>query len=328
MFFIALASMLWINYLLVIKPNQNQARLQNTNTAQVKVKPQPIPQGLFSYGGAPIFAPLVASGINGRIEQKYPGYELRYTKPLDRDYSSYNGIRMLIDGELSFAYNERSLTEQEYKAAKLRNLNLKQIPIAIDGVVVYGNKKLGVKGLNQEQLRQIFVGEIDNWNQIDQTIVDLPIVPVLVENEDRKLLGISDSQQKLPDTTEYAANYTQALRKVIATPGSISFASGTIVKNQQLIKMFALADGSSTEYISPVVDDGKLNIADFKSGRYPLTRRIFIVLREDGTLDREAGRLYANYLSSTEGQNIIEEAGLVRIINHADATKPEASQIL
>ena len=313
LFFVALGVMLWLNYILVISPNLNQAK-PNPDKAKQSID---IPQGLFSYGGAPIFAPLVASGINGLIETKYPGYELRYTKPLNQDYSSSNGIRMLIDGELSFAYNERPLTDEEYKTANLRNINLKQIPIALDGVVVYGNKEIDSQQLNREQLLKIFIGEVNNWNQINPQIEDLPIVPVIVQDEDKKLLGISNKNQKLSANAEYTPNYTQALRKVISTPGSISFASATIVKNQKLIKMFDLADGNSSDYVSPTVTQVQTttNTADFKSGRYPLTRRIFIVIREDGTLDQEAGMLYANYLTGIEGQKKTEETGLVPIAN-------------
>ena len=109
------------------------------------------------------------------------------------------------------------------------------------------------------------------------------------------------------------SNYTQALRAVIRQPGAISFASGTIAKNQQLIKMFDIADGGSKKYVSPLVGD-KLNSKAFKSGEYPLTRRIFLVLREDETLDQRAGLLYRDFLASSKGQEKIEEAGLIPIL--------------
>ncbi len=315
LFVLSIVIMLWFNTLYLNHTKKVQV-VQPPNTNTAKAKTVSVPQGLFSYGGAPIFAPLVASGINGLIESKYPGYELRYTKPLNQDYSSYNGIKMLLDGELSIAFNERPLTEAEYKAANLRNVKIKQIPIALDGVVVYGNNRIETEQLNREQLLQIFLGEITNWHDIKPEIADLPIVPVVVQNEDLQLLGITNKDRKLAEAVQYTANYTQALRKVIGTPGSVSFASATIVQNQNLVKMFALADGSSSDYVKPRVDE-KLNILDFKSGKYPLTRRIFVVLREDGSLDERAGSFYADYLSSTEGQGKIEETGLVPIINYS-----------
>jgi phosphate transport system substrate-binding protein len=316
LFVLAIGVMLWFNALYLSNTKQVQVVQPPNIISTGKVKTLPTPQGLFSYGGAPIFAPLVASGINGQIENKYPGYELRYTKPLNQDYSSYNGIKMLLDGELSIAFNERPVTEAEYKAASLRNIKIKQIPIALDGVVVYGNNQTKIKQLNREQLLQIYFGEITNWHDIDPKIADLPIVPVVVQNEDLQLLGITNRNQQLAETAQYTTNYTQALRKVIGTPGSISFASASIVQNQQLVTMFALADGGSTDYVKPRIE-GKLNIADFKTGKYPLTRRIFVVLRQDGSLDEKAGSLYAEELSSAEGQSKIEQTGLVPIINYS-----------
>jgi len=307
LFAIALGLVLWFNHLFVIKPSQVQVKEKDSGSENIR--------GLVSYGGAGIFAPLVGSGIHGIIEQKFPGYFLRYTKPLDDNYSSFGGVRMLIDGELSFAYNERTLSDGEFTKANLRSTSLKQIPIAIDGVVIFGNKEIEVDRLNREQISSIFKGEITNWNQIYKT-EDLPIIPVVVEDEDLRMVGINNTKDKdLATATEHVDNYTQSLRKIISTPGAISFASGTIAKNQQLIKMFALADGSSNNYISPTTVDGKLNTASFRSGEYPLTRRIFIVHRQDGTFDEKAAKLYIDYLLSPEGQNKVSEVGLVPIAN-------------
>lgn len=268
------------------------------------VKPA-VPEGLFNYGGDPIFAPLVASGINSAMEQANPEFELRYTKPLNDDFSSVNGIKMLLDGELSFAYNARALDTEEYQEANLRSIELKSVPIAIDGVVFYSNVAISTSNLNRRQIRQIFSGEITNWNQIDPDIKDLRIVPVVVEDENLALLGLEEKSE-LAETTLYTANYTQAMREIIGTPGAISFASASLVKNQKLIKTFALADGGSSNYVQPRVES-------FKNATYPLTRRIHIVYREDETIDRKAANAYINFLTSEKGQEIIETTRLVPI---------------
>ena len=305
LFVVGFLLLLWAKYLFVIEPN----RKPEEEISQ-KVVTDLVPEGLFSYGGASIFAPLVANGMNAGMEAQNPGFELRYTKPLDRDYSSDRGIEMLVDGELSFAFNDRTLTDAEYEKAKVRETNLKQIPVAIDGVVVFGNNDLKVSQLNLEQVRKIFTGEINNWNQIEPQVKDLPITPVAVNNESLEVLGIK--QIDLAPTAKYTDNYTQALRKVIATPGSISFASASLVQDQKLIKMFELADGKTSNYIKPAID-GKLNLEAFKNGSYPLTRRIFLVYRKDETLDREAGVAYSNYVNSAKGQKIVKKSGFVPI---------------
>ena len=308
LFVVGFALIFWSHYLFVIRPNSKAVVSSPEEKVKAAVNTNPVPEGLFSYGGASIFAPLVKSGINANIEDQNPGFELRYTKPLNQDFSSENGIEMLINGELSFAFNDRALSDSEFRKANLRRINLKQVPMAIDGVVLFGNDKLKTSKLNLEQVRKIFTGEIKNWNQVSPHAPNLPITPIVVRNEGFTVLNVEPNS--VTGSTKYTDNYTQALRKVIATPGSISFASASLVQNQQLIKTFELAEGNSTNYISPMVN-GKLNLEAFKSGSYPLTRRVFLVFREDNTLDEKAGIAYSKYVNSPGGQKIVFKSGFV-----------------
>lgn len=307
LFILGLGIVLWFNYFLEISKIQSNSG--SVDEKQLELSSTP-PAGLYSYGGAPIFAPLIAAGMNGAIESKYPEFELRYTKPWNQDYSSNNGIKMLLNGELSFAYNERSLTEEEYQEARLRNLKLRQIPIAIDGVIVFGNNASSITNLSKKQVIEIFSGGITNWKNLNSNLESLPIVPVVVQNENLQILGINKNAPINPNT-EYVPNYTQAVRKVIATPGAISFASASLVQNQKLIKIFNLKDGNS-DYISPL-QENDLNLQDFQSGKYPLTRRIFLVYRDDETPDKLAAEAYISFVISESGQFIVDKSGFVRL---------------
>lgn len=310
---LCLAIALWINYFVSRRPTYyssatgDKIALYNS-MSQVK----DVPQGLFSYGGALYFAPLVAYGINDAIMQNHPNFNLRYTKPKNNDQSYTNGIKMLLDGELSFAFNGRSLTDEEYSQANLRSVDLQQIPIAIDGIVLFGNNQISINNLSLDQVKDIFTGKIDNWVQLGGA--DLPIVPVLLTPENLEILGVEDVSS-LPQTTEYVSNYTLALRKVIATPGAIAFASASLVQDQQAIKVFDLAEEDSTNYVAPFVA-GKANLELFKNGSYPLTRRLFVVIRQDGTPDQLAGKAYTQMLLSDQGQEIVESAGFVPLYAH------------
>jgi phosphate transport system substrate-binding protein len=266
-----------------------------------------VPAGLFSYGGALYFASLVAHGMNDAITQEHPEFHLRYTKPANQDQSYAHGIKMLLDGELSFAFNSRPLTNQEYVQAELRNLKLLQVPIAIDGLAVFGNRDLKVNNLSVNQIRGIFTGKITNWQQLGGA--DLPITPVLLTPEDLEILAVSDPHD-LPSRTQYAANYTLAIRTVIATPGAISLASTSLIQNQQGIKAFSLAAENSASYVAPLLKK-QINLDSFENGTYPLTRRLFVVIRQDGTPEELAGKAYAQMLLSHQGQSIVEASGFV-----------------
>ncbi len=305
---LGIAIALWANYFISRRPAYiNSSQGDSLALYDTMSQVPDVPDGLFSYGGALYFASLVAHGINDAMLWVHPNFDLRYTKPTNNDQSYSNGIKMLLDGELSFAFNGRPLADREYSQARLRDMNLQQVPIAIDGIVIFGNNQIPIKGLSLDQVRDIFTGKITNWKQLKGQ--DLPITPVLLSPEDIELLGL-DNAANIPSTTKYVSNYTLALRKVIATPGTISFASSSLVQNQQLIKVFGLAEENSRNYISPVIA-GKPNLKIFKSGNYPLTRRLFLVIRQDGTPDRLAGKAYAQMLLSREGQAIVREAGLV-----------------
>ncbi|WP_257236786.1 hypothetical protein [Nostoc sp. 'Peltigera malacea cyanobiont' DB3992] len=59
----------------------------------------------------------------------------------------------------------------------------------------------------------------------------------------------------------------------------------------------------------------KLNIDAFKIGEYPITRQMFVIVRQNNnnSLEQQAGEAYANMLLTTQGQKLMNEAGFARI---------------
>ncbi len=303
-----LAIAFWLNFFISrqstpLSPTAEDEIILYDSMHQVKN----VPPGLFSYGGALYFASLVAHGINDAVTQNHPEFNLRYTRSTNQSQNYVNGIKMLLDGELSFAFNDRSLTDEEYARAELRNIDLLQIPIAIDGVAFFSNSKIKVNNLTLEQVRDIFTGKISNWQQLGG--INLPITPILLTPQNLEVLGI-EARSTVPQATKYVPNYTLAIRRVIATPGAISFASASLIQDQQGIKVLNLADKDSAKFIAPIVG-GQADLKLFQNGTYPLTRRLFVVIRQDGTPDQLAGTAYAQMLLSHQGQEIVEQAGFV-----------------
>jgi len=299
---------LWSNYLLTnLKPEQVKREQEGSESVSVTSS---APKGIFGYGGAPFHAPLATKGLIRSLESENPGLELRFAKPLNQDFSNGNGVKMLVEGETSVSFNGRPLNDVEYKKANLRGFQLKQLPIAIDGIVFFGNNNESISALNVEQIKGIFTGEITNWNQISSKAGDLPIVPIILDNEDLSSLGIKSTE--IASEVQYTPNHTQAVRKVIATPGSISFSSASLAQDQSLIQSFDLAEGDSRAFV-PGLIDGRSNLKAFRDGQYPLTRSIFVNYRADGTREEKVAKVIVDYLNSESGQKIIEESGFVRL---------------
>jgi phosphate transport system substrate-binding protein len=57
----------------------------------------------------------------------------------------------------------------------------------------------------------------------------------------------------------------------------------------------------------------KLNVTAFQNGTYPITRQLFVIVKQNGQSDQKAGEAYANLLLTTQGQELISKAGFVRI---------------
>jgi phosphate transport system substrate-binding protein len=279
-----------------------------------------VPQGIFNYGGSTTFAPLRSPTILTQLKQVFPQYQLRYTEPPTGNPGSGKGIEQLINGQMSLAQSSRPVREAEYAAAKNRGFTLDEVPMAIDGIAFFVNPKLidqGLKGLNLVQLRDIFTGKLQNWKEVGG-----PDQKIATFSRNLKSGGTVDffsetilEKQPLGTNVQEARDTTDAIRRVASTPGGIGFASISESIKQQTIRLVSTGKGSSQTYVSPCSDATctSVNDAALKAGAYPITRRLFIVIKRDGRLDEQAGVAYANLFLSDEGQQLVKQAGFVPI---------------
>ncbi|MGL4617861.1 MAG: substrate-binding domain-containing protein, partial [Chroococcidiopsis sp.] len=306
----------WKNYP-VLLPQPIPAELADTSGLQLRntmQEVQNVPSGLFNYGGAHTFAALTASGMNDAIAKAHSEFHLRYTEPFNGKPGSGTGINMLIDGELSIAQSARPLEEGDYNKARVRGLSLEQIPVAIDGVIFYTNVSLPVTGLSIDQLQAIFRGKVTNWQQVGGP--NVPIVPVGLDPKTTSVLKLllGGEGEDIGSNVQIVRDYTTAIRKVAATQGGISYGSAPIFANQKLIRPIALAKANTKQYVQPLTENRQVNAPAFRDGTYPMTRRLFIIIRRDRSVDEKAGLAYVNMLLSKEGQEIVKQSGFVPIL--------------
>jgi phosphate transport system substrate-binding protein len=273
-----------------------------------------VPQGLFWYGSSPTFSPLHTQ--TKTLTQAQPGFQIQYKEPpVYTKPGSTIGINMLLDGLVSFTELSRPIQDSEYAQAKQRGIQLQQIPIASDGIVFYVHPSLPIEKLSTNQIRDLILGKITNWKQLNGP--NLPVKPFVFDpqiSSSTLLLLFEESElTQFGKSTKFVRDYTDAIRKVSRTPGSFSYASASTMVNQRSVRPLLLARGSSQAYVNPFTKERKINSKAFKDGSYPLVRRLFIVIRQDGTIDEVAGLAYANLLLSKQGQKLIEEVAFVPI---------------
>jgi phosphate transport system substrate-binding protein len=115
---------------------------------------------------------------------------------------------------------------------------------------------------------------------------------------------------------------TEALRRLGNTPGAIYFASAPEVVPQCTVTPIAIGKTPDTlvpPFQSPLIPASEcpakrnqLNADAFQSGQYPLTRNLFVVVKQN-SFSQPAGEAYANLLLTEEGQDLIAKAGFVRV---------------
>ncbi|WP_017315958.1 PstS family phosphate ABC transporter substrate-binding protein [Mastigocladopsis repens] len=316
-------------------PSSPPARCQQLGAQTIcsKIADVPnVPKGIFNYGGSTTFAPLrKGSDIFKRfgkrdffatINQAHPEFQLRYTEPLAGNPGSGNGIDMLLEGQLSFSQSSRALKDEELEKAQSQNFKLEQIPIAIDGIAFYVNPQLvaqGLKGITLAQARGIFTGRMTNWKQVGGP--DVAIAPF---SRNLEYGGTVDffyekvlAKQSFGTNVQEVRDTTESIRKVAKTPGGISYATTSEAINQNSIRVLPLAKEVNSPFVSPCADDTctAINKTAFVDGSYPITRRLFVLVKRNGGLDEEAGVAYANILLSNEGQKFVEQAGFVPLRN-------------
>jgi phosphate transport system substrate-binding protein len=275
---------------------------------------QDVPSGIFSYGGAHTFAAISAI-VNPVIAQTYPAFQLRYTEPYSNKPGSGTGIAMLLDKHLSFAHSGRPLKDEEYAKAKIRGFKIQQVPVALDAIAFYTHPKINVPGLSIRQVQAIFTGKITNWKQVggpNLLIQPFAVDPKLTSAVQILFEGIDNAQ--LGRNVRIMRDYTEIIRQVAAIPGSISYGSAPLVQGQKTIRLLGLSKGNSKQYVQLFTPDDKVNEAAIRDGSYPLSRRLFVVIRRDGTLDEQGGLAYTNLLLSQEGQRLIQQAGFVPLL--------------
>ena len=268
-----------------------------------------VPRGLFSHGGSSTWVSIRVA-VDPAIQTVWPQFQLRYTDPPNRAPSTGTGIQMLLDNQLTFSMAARPVTPEEYQQARDRGFTLKEIPVAIDGIAVVVNPSLPINELTMDQVDAIYEGEITNWNELGGP--DLRIQPYGKIDRDPE-----DTNIILTSTT------TEALRGVGSNPGGIYWASAPLLVSQCGVKPLSIGRTGNNfvaPYQLPFVPlsecpqrRNEVNLDVFRSGEYPWSRRLVVVVKENGQIDQQAGETYARFLLTEQGQDLIRQAGFVSL---------------
>jgi len=202
------------------------------------------------------------------------------------------GITNAISGVSEIGMSSRDLKEEE------RANGLNEVVIAYDGIVVVTHPSNKVKDLTMEQIKQIFTGEVTNWNELGGD--DLEIV--VVSREDG-----SGSRDAFQEIVEYSSG--ELIRNSIIASGNGNIKT-TVANNKHAVGFI------SFEYIDDSISTIDINGVEATAEnvlqeKYSLSRPFLFVYKEGQLTD--AGQRFIDFILSEEGQLIAAEAGAIPV---------------
>jgi phosphate transport system substrate-binding protein len=203
---------------------------------------------------------------------------------------SGGGIRGVHEGTFDVGAVSRRLTDEELA------LGLVYTPLSSDGLVVAVHPSVTIDGLTTAQVRDIYAGDCDNWQQLGGP--NLPIT-VLDRNEDESAKMIFRESVLGPDlaiSPRAASLYTEGdlMDGLQSTAGAIGYCSlGRAVSEAAPVRLLALDGVDAT-------------VESVGNGTYKMVRPLGVVTRPDASPQVKA---FLQWVRSEQAAEFIELNG-------------------
>jgi phosphate transport system substrate-binding protein len=208
------------------------------------------------------------------------------------------GISALINGTTDICNASRPMKEAEHE--KLREKYGTpgvEIPVARDGITLYANEENPVKELSLEQIGEIFTGVIKNWKEVGGAEAKINLYGR--ENSSGTYAYFQEDVLKGKDYSPLVQSLSGTAEIVNAVAkdrwgvgyGGVAYARG--VK-----RILVRKDARSPAY--------EATPATIASGKYPISRYLYIYLRTRPTGDIKA---FIDWILSRNGQAVVKDVG-------------------
>jgi phosphate transport system substrate-binding protein len=212
---------------------------------------------------------------------------------------SGQGVKAIQEGIADFGALSREVKEEEKEIAAVTYV------LAKDGIAVVVNGESAVSNLSIEQLKGIFTGQIVNWEALggqDEKIV------VVAREEGSGTRSAFGELTKVIDKDAAGAEIDSTVASALIQ-GSTGAVTQTVAEAPGAIGYISL--GSLNDSVKAVSVEGtQANTETVLNGSYKLSRPfLYIASGEPGG----AAKVWIDFVLSEAGQDIVEEAGFIRV---------------
>jgi phosphate transport system substrate-binding protein len=222
------------------------------------------------------------------------------------------GFTKFCNGETDIQDASRAINDEEQKACQAKGITYQEFRVGLDGLaVVTSAQNQFLDTLNFEQMAKIFQdGGAKTWNQVDPSFPNEPIAIFAPDTEsgtfdffNETVLGDPDEGGKKPRTDYTASSDDNTLVQGIEGEANSwgYFGYAYFQNNQEGLKAIKVAE-KGTQGIQPSGET-------IESGDYPLSRPLYIYVKEDSLKQPHVSQFVKFYLEQTP--QLIADVGYV-----------------
>ncbi len=216
---------------------------------------------------------------------------------------SGTGIAALINGGTDICEASRPMKDQEKAQVRQRHAkDVREIPVALDGVAIYVHESNPIKDLSQAQLKAIYTGTMGSWRDVGGK--DVRIVAYSRENNSGTYVFFK----------EHVLNNEDFAREIQTLPGTAAVVNA-VSKDPASIGYGGIAYAQGIRSVPIRRDDASTpippSLETVQSGQYPLSRNLFFY-----TIGEPAGeeKAFIDWVLGSEGQKICEMVGYYPLV--------------
>lgn len=224
----------------------------------------------------------------------------------------------LIDDEVEVIFTARSISRDEAVYAEEKGVELIEKPIAKDALAFLVHPENTVDNLSIAQIQGIYTGDITHWSEVGGP--DMAITPY-VRNRN------SGSQEKFETMVMAGLTIKEfpelQIGTVMMSPYYQLEADESGIAYSPFYYYSVIVDNDSTKAIG--VNGIAMTKENVRNNTYPYVSDVYAAVRSDIDKASMAYKLF-EYITSEEGQAIVEESGYVPLTAFTNIKKVEKEE--
>jgi ABC-type phosphate transport system substrate-binding protein len=251
------------------------------------------------------------TALTGGFSSQYPGVTFTTTLEGEPD-----GVRRLCNGEVDIAVITMPLSDEQIGNCAANNIEVYNLALGSQAVTLLANaSNANATCLSTSQLGTIWRASESaptNWNQVDASFADLPLILVAPSTSDTTdlLLALTSDQpgvDRLPTETNSDPLYRGTA--VGNVPGALSYFNWAELEQvtssgqANVVPVSVRADAEGSTCVAP-------SVATIEDGSYPLSRPISLAINRTA-LNRPEVQGILWYAAQEANYSFIEDAGFI-----------------